>query len=216
VLVDALPPVASARSASGQTRVAEEGLLVLPDPASPVACAYEDADGAWWIEVDDEARVAVDQETIFAGEPWVLSIPPISLHGAVTTVKVERTLELASVTLRFGVSSDEEHTMLWIVHDDGIQPIKSRAYVYSLLLLARARLHDRDLQNVPSSEHGWVYVEDLLRMLQTDAEKLNVDIFRARQHLAQLGLLDAGAIVQRRSQSRQIRLGTERIEIVPG
>lgn len=215
VLIDALPPVAAARSATGEVRVAEGGLLVLPDFSRPVACAYEDGGGVWWVEVGDETRVAVDQETIVAGEPWVLSIPPSVLERPVsTTLKVERPLDLSNVTLRFAVSSDEEHTTLCILCDDGVKQAGSRAYIYTLLTLARARLGDRENASGPSAEQGWIYVEDLLRMLQMDAEKLNVDIFRARQHFSQLGILDAGAIIQRRPQSRQIRIGAERIEIV--
>lgn len=215
VLVDALPPTATARSAKGRTKVAKGGLLILPRASAPIACVYEDSNGVWWIEVGDEARFAIDQETIVAGEPWLLSIPPSVPQSVVsTTVKLECPLELATVTLRFGVSSDEEHTDVWLVHEGGIKELKARASFYLLLLLARARLRDRE-QGVASSEEGWVYVEDMQKMLQTDPEKFNLAIFRARQHLSQLGLMDAGAVVQRRLASRQIRLGTERFEIIP-
>jgi FHA domain len=215
VLIDVLPPTATARSASGRTQIAESGLLILPRSSAPIACAYEDGNGVWWIEVGDETRFAIDQETIMAGEPWLLSIPPAVPQSAVsTTVKLERPLDLATVTLRFGVSSDEEHTEMWLVHEDGIKELNARAYTYLLLLLARARRRDRE-EGVAPSEEGWVYVEDMQKKLQTDPEKFNLMIFRARQHLSQLGLIDAGAVVQRRLGSRQIRLGTERFEIVP-
>jgi FHA domain len=215
VLVSALPPIASATSASGQVVQAESGLLVLPDEARPVACVYEDADGLMWIEVDGgAARLAVDQETIVAGEPWVLSVPPPLPNASIsTTLRLDRTLVLECVTLRFRHSADEEHVEMSIVHDDGVTPPLVRAYQYALLTLARRRLSDRDAGLLPA-EQGWMYVEELLVMLQMDAERLNVDIHRARKELAQIGLIDAGAVVQRRPGSRQIRLGTGRVEII--
>ena len=51
-------------------------------------------------------------------------------------------------------------------------------------------------------------------MLGTDPEPLNVGICRARKELAGFGIADAGTIVERRSTSRQVRLGTDKVEIV--
>jgi hypothetical protein len=216
VLVSALPPVASATPETGPVQLAESGLLVLPDYSAPVACVYEDADGLWWVEVGDEARLAVDQETISTGQPWVLSIPPpIPNVNTTTTMRIVPTLTLDLVTLFFRHSADEEHVEMWIAHDGGETPPVTRAYQYALLTLARARIRDRDA-GLPPPEQGWLYVEKLLTMLKMDAERLNVDIHRARKELAQLGIMDAGAIVQRRPSTRQIRLGTDRVEIISG
>lgn len=213
-LIDASPPIASARSTSGDVRSAEGGLLVLPGPESPIASVYEDGEGAWWIEIGDEARPAADREVVIAGGEWRLSIPKPAVGDHVpTTIKLDGALDLATATLRFGVSRDEEHVELSIVRDGASSPPSARAHNYALLTLARARLRDREGGKIPASEQGWLYVDDLLRMLRTDAEKLNLDIFRARQHLSQLGVSNAGALVQRRSTSRQIRLGTSRVEI---
>lgn len=214
VLVSAQPPIASATSESGQVRLAERGLLVLPDWTAPAACVYEDADGLWWIEVGDEARVAADQETIVAGESWVLSIPPPLNVSDSTTLKFDQALALDIVTLRFHHSADEEHVDMCIVTEEGATAPITRAYQYVLLTLARARLEDR-AAGLPPQEQGWIYVEKLCAMLKMDSERLNVDIHRARKELAQLGVMDAGAIAQRRTSTRQIRLGTDRVEILP-
>lgn len=215
VLVSALPPVASAAGESGKVVVAEDGLLVLPDDTKPVVCVYEDADGLWWVEVDGAAaRLATDQEVIVAGEPWVMSVPPPLPNSSIsTTLRLPRTLVLELVTLRFRVSADEEYVEMALVHEDGATPSVARAYQYALLTLARRRLDDFEA-GLPPSEQGWLYVEELLRLLKMDAERLNVDIHRARKELAHLGIMDAGAVVQRRPGSRQIRLGTDRVEIV--
>lgn len=214
VLASALPPTASARSESGQVRVAEEGLLVLPDSSSPIASAYEDGAGVWRIEVGDESRVAVDQETIVAGEPWVLSIPPIPASPVPRTEKLGHSLTLSSVMLRLGVSSNEEHVELTVEYEGRPAKKSSRAFHYVLLTLARERLRDRD-RGLPASDQGWIYVDALLRMLGTEPEPLNVAICRARKELASyFDIADAGMIIERRHASRQIRLGTDKIEIV--
>ncbi|MEZ4296474.1 MAG: FHA domain-containing protein [Polyangiaceae bacterium] len=213
VLVSDLPPVACATGPDGQTRAADSGMLELPDDTKPLACVLEDSDGVWWVEIgDDEARLAVDQETIVAGEPWVLSIPPVPQSSVQTTVRVGRAMLFDLLTFRFRHSADEEHIEWSIVNDgDATTPI-ARVYLYPLLTLARARVRDRDA-GIAVSEQGWLYVEDLRAMLRMDAEKLNVDIHRARKDLLQLGVTDFGSIVERRSASRQIRLGTDRVEI---
>lgn len=211
ILKSALPPVACAISPDGSITAAENGLLALPDAGAPLACVYEDADGFWW--VDTEARLATDQETIDAGGLWVLSIPPVPQSSIATTVRLGRTLMLELLTLRFRHTIDEEHVELALVNDGDELPPIVRAYNYSLLVLARARLRDHNA-GMPDAEQGWLYVEKLLAMLKMDAEKLNVDIHRARRELADLGVIDAGAIVERRVSSRQVRIGTNRIEII--
>lgn len=213
VLASALPPCASARSESGQQRIAEEGLLILPDSTTSIACAYEDGDGLWWIEVGDDARLAQDQETILAGEPWVLSIPPVPTGMVAQTERIGDTTLLSSLSLRFGVSANEEYVELTLLRDDRPFKKSARAFHYILLTLARARIDDRE-RGMPRSDQGWLYVDELLRMLRTEAEHLNVGICRARKELAGFGIADAGTIVERRATTRQVRLGTDKVEIV--
>lgn len=214
ILVSALPPTAHAQGEDGQVRVAEEGLLMLPDTSSPIASAYEDSAGTWWLELGDESRRAIDQETIVAGERWVLSIPPIPATPVAQTEKFGNVITLASVTLRIGVSTNEEHVEVAILYED--RPPKKSARVFHdvLLALARERIRDRDA-GVSSSDQGWIYVDALRKMLGTDPEPLNVAICRARKELAgHFDITDAGTIIERRPASKQIRLGTERVEIV--
>ncbi|XYH95554.1 hypothetical protein ACMHYB_48405 [Sorangium sp. So ce1128] len=90
----------------------------------------------------------------------------------------------------------------------------ARAYNEILLTLARARLTARKERVLPPEDQGWMHVDDILETLDIAAEHLNVGIHRARQQLAELGVLNAGALVERRPLTRQIRLGTDRVEIV--
>ncbi|WP_437676322.1 FHA domain-containing protein [Sorangium sp. So ce131] len=216
ILEEAGPPVASARSErTGEVRAAEEGLLALPDATDPRATLFEDQHGRWHVEIDGTARPAVDQEPIEAGGAWVLHIPPPAPDGAVpTTTSTSASPKLIGVTvLRFEVSHDEEHIALSLVQGDKVTPLAGRAHHELLLVLARARLRDRD-EGLPPAERGWLYVDELLGKLRLDLHHLNVNVFRARQQLAREGVLDAGSLIERRTMTRQIRLGTEAVEVL--
>ncbi|XYH98134.1 FHA domain-containing protein [Sorangium sp. So ce1128] len=213
---EAGPPIASAwDEITGEVRVAEEGLLALPDAADPLVTIFEDQHGCWQIEVDGNARAAVDQERIEAGGAWVLRIPPHAADGAVpTTASTTASPKLLGVTvLRFEVSHDEEHIAVSLVQGGKVTQLAARAHHELLLVLARSRLRDRD-EGLPASERGWLYVDDLLGKLRLDLHHLNVNVFRARQQLARAGVLDAGSVIERRTTSRQLRLGTEAVEVI--
>jgi len=80
-------------------------------------------------------------------------------------------------------------------------------------LLARQRLADQRA-GVPASEQGWMYIDDLLRMLKIDDNHLNITIHRARGQISQLGVVDAVGLVERRPGKRQLRIGASRLELV--
>ncbi|WP_437762406.1 FHA domain-containing protein [Sorangium sp. So ce281] len=209
-------PVTSARAElTGEVRAAEEGLLALPDAADPRVTLFEDQHGAWQIEIDGSTRPAVDQERIEAGGAWVLRVPPQALDAAVpTTASSAASPKLLGLTvLRFEVSHDEEHIAVALVQGEKVIQLAARAHHELLLMLARSRLRDREA-GLPPAERGWRYVDDLIGKLRLDLHHLNVNVFRARQQLARAGVLDAGSLVERRTTSRQIRLGTEAVEVV--
>jgi hypothetical protein len=216
ILTDDLPPVASARCLDGgEVRVAEDGLLVLPSANDPVASLFEDPSGRWVLETDGPARPAIDQEEVVAGATWLLSVPPLTSSGLVqTTLNLRATsFRLDEITLRLDVSRDEEYVALSIVHNREVTRLPARAHLQSLLALARVRLQDRDDASLTEGERGWVYTDGLIAMLKSDPQRLAVDIFRVRQQLASAGVLNAGGIVERRALTRQLRLGTDRVEV---
>ncbi|WP_437666322.1 FHA domain-containing protein [Sorangium sp. So ce1182] len=214
-LEDAGPPTASAlAAATGEVRTAEHGLLVLPDAADPRVTLFEDRDGCWLIELDGDVRSAMDHERVEAEGPWVLRVPPPAQGGAVPTTHAADSVMLMNDTvLRFEVSRDEEHVALSILHGGQLTSLSGRTHHELLLVLARARLRDKE-NGAPAAEQGWVYVDDLLHMLKLDLKHLNVKLFRARQQLAQAGLIEVGALVERRQMTRQIRLGTAAVEVI--
>ena len=209
VLVDVGPPVAAARHvASGLIRQADGGMLVLPEDDHPRVSLFEDTLGRWIAELEDERRVVGDGEVVVVGgEAWALSLP-VPAIGTCDGVIAGPTLE--TMELRFRVSRNEEQVEVVMVHGGGEVALAPRTYHYLLLTLARARLADRE---APIAEQGWIDREALCKMLATDSNKLNVEVFRARKQLAALGVHGAAGIIARRPGSGEIRLGTARVEV---
>lgn len=220
VLEDAGPPTACARAlGSGEVRAAERGLLALPNARDPVATLFEDRYGRWMLEIDGVVRPAVDHECIDIGAPWILEIPAVLSNTGIPRVGVELVSEgeepmlVSATVLRFAVSLDQEYVALSLIRGGREVRLGGRAHHELFLALARARLRDRDA-GVPEREQGWLYVDELRARLGLELQRLNVYAYRGRKQLARAGVLDAGALVERRSTTRQIRLGTGRVEIV--
>jgi hypothetical protein len=191
---------------TGGWRHGQQGLLQLPDDGTPSASIFEHG-GRWVCEGSSPMeRVETEQTVIVNGLPWKLFLP--DLPGASDRTE-EGALVLGNLTLRFAVSTNEEHVALELVHGALTREVPSRSYLYTLLLLARRRVRPSP-QDDPQ---GWVHTEDLARMLRCSREKLNVDIHRLRQLLRIAKVRDAGKIVERRLGTSQLRIGTSRIEV---
>ncbi|MCB9688429.1 MAG: FHA domain-containing protein [Alphaproteobacteria bacterium] len=209
LLLEASAPGPVARDPGGTFCSPVDGLLALPAPEDPQAVVYADHAGRFVLEAGDERRAVVDGESVVVGGvPYTLSLPGI-VEGTATA---DAGPMLDTATLRFGVSRDEEHVQLSIVHRGRATALEPREHGYVLLTLARQRLEDRD---EPPSEQGWIDRDQLLRMLQLDANGLNVAIYRARGQLAAAGLEGAAGIVEVRRGQRRIGVPPERLEIGP-
>jgi hypothetical protein len=210
-LVDASPPVPMARRLRTDTLLAgTAGILPLPSPEEPRCCVVEDHGGAWHVEVEGGVRSATDGEIIEVdGEPFMLHLPvPIA-----ETAEPERVLRVHELELAFRVSLNEEAVELCIVTPTMRTVLPPRSHHYMLLTLARVRARDANNSGLTPAQRGWVMVDELCRMLATDENKLNVEIYRVRQEMSTRGVSNAAAIVERRRGSRQLRLGTERVSI---
>ncbi len=199
------PPDPAARALlSGTWAQAEDSLLVLPGPDDPILTIFADIDGAWQAEGPAESRVVHDLEIVEAGgKVWRLYLPATTA-GTVSRV-MRPTLEM--MTLEFSVSRDEEHVELVASGMGERIDLKARAHNYTLLLLARARIKDSDQKTLPDASHGWLYQDDLCRMLGVDDAKLNLFVFRARKQVSAAGIEGSAGIVERRVSTRQLRLG---------
>lgn len=211
-LTDDGPPEPWARSLRDERVIrAQEGWLLLPDAEHPSASVVARADHTWELDVGGERRQVSDQDTVeVSGEAFQLFLPNIEDFDPTSTH--EPKLRLSDLSAEFQVSSDEEHVDVWVRSVDRALKLAPRAYHYMLLTLARRRLDD-DRKSCAETEAGWVHIETLARALRTDVEKLNVDIFRARKQLLEAGVLDAHDLIERRPDTRAVRLGVSRVQI---
>lgn len=210
-LLDISPPVPMARNLRTDTLLAgTTGLLPLPSPEDPRFCVVEGEGGAWYVEAEGHAKGAKDGEIIDVdGEPYMLHLPVPTTE----TAEPDRAVRAHEVELQFRVSRNEEAVELSVVAEVDTRVLAPRSHHYMLLTLARVRVRDMDDVHLSPAQRGWVMVDELCRMLATDENKLNVEIYRIRQEMNAFGLANAAAIVERRRGSRQLRLGTERITI---
>ena len=208
------PPVAVARGPEGPPLYAEEGVLCVPGPENADYLIFEDDPGRWFVEARDGScqRIHDQDELHCKGQVWRVELP---LMWERTARADEAVLRVADIGLRLRVSRNEEYVEMAIQHRGQEIALQPRAHGYLLATLARLRLRDREQPDLPEADQGWVYVSELMRMLDTSETMLNVDIHRARAQLRAAKVLDAAKLIERRRVSREIRLGVRAIEIYP-
>lgn len=218
VVADDRPAGPAARSETTSEVVhSTSGILALPSAADPQATIFRRADGQWLVEVGAELRAVADRDALeIGGDRWWLFLPG-ELGPVPSTQKADGTqLTLAEISLHFAPSLDEEHVDMRVRTDDGKELIlPPRSSHYLLLTLARARIQDAR-NGVPLDEQGWIYASDLADMLQYAAERVNLEIFRARSLLARLGFADSPHLIERRPGTRQLRIGVARLQVMRG
>jgi hypothetical protein len=209
---DGAPQLMAIDLQTGALRGAEGGYLALPDTNAAELCVYQDPRGVWVVEaggtldgLDDRAVLSTSD-----GARWQVHLPT-ALPG--TDKAIDTAVPVASLQLCFTVSRDEEHVVLVARAGERCLDLQSRAHHYPLLVLARRRLADRTA-GLADGEQGWVYQDELTRLLRMDDNHLNISIHRARAQLGRLGVHDAASLVERRAGSRQLRIGPRHLEIV--
>lgn len=167
----------------------------------------------YWVERDGLRSPIVDRQVIeVKGHRYRISIPPPDESGH--TVTADGVLLSRNVTLQFQVSPDEEHVQVRILGEGVRKELRSRSFDYMLLALARTRINDAASGELAPEEQGWVYADELARDLVLDVSHVNVDIYRARRRFASAGIQDAEEMLERRSQTRALRLGCGAVEII--
>ncbi len=122
-------------------------------------------------------------------------------------------VRLPDLALTFEVSRDEEYVHLRMACEQRRFDMGARTHNYLLLTLARRRLADAGAHPLDSS-CGWIYQDEFEHDPTMAAPQLNVHIFRIRRHFVRCGVIDGEGIVERRPQTRQLRIGSARISIV--
>lgn len=209
-VLDLAPPGPLAVSGDQVTPPVGE-LLLLPDADQPLASVARDGDG-WRLETAEGGRQVLDGDEVELGaRRYRLHLPEA---WEATWRSDNPPPSLAELELRFQVSLDEEHVQLVGWHQGRELPLHARSYHYLLLTLARARLSDAADPALPASEHGWLDLDRLCRMLGTDERTVNTWVYRVRRLFAEAGVADPAAAVARRKG--QMRIGTGLLVVARG
>jgi hypothetical protein len=197
----------------GPSRSTTTEMLALPSEDEPLMMITVDELGNWMLEQGETSRPVTDREVLtVAGRTFQLCLPGPT-DG--TWEEDPNLIDIEQIALRFRVSLDEEHVEVDLLHRGRAISLGARGFHYPLLLLARARLQDQGQANLPASAHGWILSDTLQRMLRVDANRLSVDLFRARKQLADLGVEGAQHLIERRVEARQLRLAVANLQILP-
>ena len=197
-VVSVEPPIAFAWCPPTRAEIgAAAGVLFLPGaPDSGGATVFRGRAGGWVVEQGDDIRAVADGDWLeLDGRAWRLVLPdaPRRTHAA-------STLNLADAKVHLTVSRDWEHITLRVtdgVHDVELGELQCWSIV---LLLAQERQRDR---GGPEHDQGWVDIEDICKGLAMRRGTVDVSITRARQALADRGVLGSERIVvARRGQRR--------------
>jgi len=184
--------------------------LGLPSPQNPEVTLFQDGNLRYNLEGSDGAITPLEADSVFevAGRRYRLS-PAL----ARPRTEVPRSLwTVRTVALTFRVTRDEEHVEIELEDGGERKSLPARTSYYTLLYLARRRLADAE-QGHPPSACGWVFKEEILEALDLTPTQLNLEIFRIREQFSNLGIGDSAHIVERRSTTKQLRIGAERLEI---
>lgn len=211
IVDDLSEPAVMATALDGSSTVLAEGsLLAVPSPDEPEVTVYSGNDGCWYLEREDEGKVAIRTRETFeaGGKTWRFCCPSVVVPTQAQTAP----LELRNAEFDFSVSADEEYVELRARCAGRDVDLGSRSQFYMLLTLARTRLDDSG-RGLPEPSTGWVYQDDLLRSLGVPQSQLNIDVFRVRRQLAAAGFVDAALVVERRPSTRQMRLGVSKLNV---
>ena len=212
-LVDAGGPEPIGESAGEGRVVGRAGILALPSAENPVVSVFQDGAGRWLAERAEGREALLDGQSIeVGGATWRLQLPePLAITTGAPLVS------LGDCSLAFDVSLDEEHVRMWLVTPREALDLGARSHHYLLLTLARARLSDAAEEGAgPSSAHGWMYQDQLAKRLGLTPSLLNIHVHRARSQLAELEVVDAAGVVERRAAAKQLRIGIGEIEVRRG
>lgn len=204
-LVDESPPGPAAWNVATETLlVTTTDVLTFEDRTA----IRSDGKGRWELVKKAERTPIADGALIeAAGREWTALLPPVDRGTRSTRRRGDQLDPIKQATLELSVSADEERVDVSMTTADGrVVPLPSgRSCHYVLATLAR-------LQKERRGANVWVEVHDLADALRYTVERVNVEIHRARKLLAQAGVPDAFAVVERTKDGR-LRIGAAKVVV---
>lgn len=213
LLIDDAPPGASVVELdTGKRIVPAAGIIAVPDAGEPLLSIYQAGDGAWQAETSERAwSLASDEVITIGGASYRFEAGQAVATTRVAGSSSAQTLD--QIALELSVSRNEEHVEITIIHNGQRNLLRSRAHSYVLLTLARLRIEDQERGELPVSSQGWVDQDHLVKLLATTRSRLALDVYRARTQFADAGVRDAALVIERRTGSRELRIGVSRLSV---
>lgn len=210
------PRVAALNEATGAIVCGKDALLAVPSSERASATLFVDSSGGWVVEQGSSVLKARDGMVVDVdGASWRIVISKEErLHDTQEDLQPLRRLD--DLTFNFVVSSDNEQVELRLNSPSGPHVLKNRGFIYLLLELARQRIDDTTSKGLTEPESGWVYVDDICSRLACRPEQMNVDIFRIRRWLVQVGIADAANVIERERSGNRLRVGATHLTIQSG
>lgn len=170
-------------------------------------------DTGWRVNVDESDVILVDQDWLqIAQQQWQLLLTNQPENTAEQLLNQQ---SLDQLELCIHTSLDEETTHVLIDTGHNKIDLKTRSHHYLVLVLARYWVADFN-SGVDRTECGWVYVDELSKMLAMAETALNIQVYRIRKQLSTAldgYFLDSEVIIRRRGQ---VRLGFSKFSIYKG
>lgn len=212
-LEDASPPGPCARNQQGDWVRGEGMTLWLPELDCPDAVVLA-GEREWTLEYDDKLLQVQDGESVVLnGETWRLELPPLDDEELASTYQSQHAPSEDELRLLFRVSQDRDHIQLEAKAGGTVTDLGARAHNLPLLMLASLRLADQE-QGELDYNAGWVYPDELEKRLGLEREAMNLQLWRARQCFRK-AKLPAERLIERREDTRQLRLGVASLAVEP-
>lgn len=206
------PPTLMALSWTGNVCLSEGEFLGIPSLENCLVLIFRGDGDLWYLETPDEVRTVDNQESIsVAGELWRVCLPVQPKQTQEAKVQTNHMME--DVGLEFRVSRNGEHIAVTVSSEGQTIELEPRAHASLLLALAQCRINDGRDKELPDSEHGWRYREEIMKMLSIDAQRLNLWVHRARRQFDAARIRGAAGIIERRISTQQMRIGTGKSKI---
>lgn len=184
---------------------------LLPNDTTAELAIFQAEHGQWMLDREDEVRALRPGETLLVAG---------CSYRFVVSAEIEDTAGQAGTPeqaplLRFCLSDNEEHAHLTVHRGGEVIDLGERIHHYCLVTMARQRLRDAK-RDLPRGSQGWLFTNELAKLLRIDVMHLNLQIFRARNQLIEAlpNAAPTSNIVERRRGS--LRLGDIAFEIVRG
>ncbi len=166
-----------------QVPIELDGMLVLPDPASPELTIYQLPNEEWvcenhsgLIKLTSGTKVSTNSDSWYFVDANTFEKTQQATHkGQESSLPIK---------VQFTVSKNEEHVSMSVTVGNIKLDLGERAHHYLMMYLARQRLADLQ-QGIEDSEQGWIDKDVLCQETGLDEKHINLHIYRFRKQLVQ-------------------------------